>query len=81
MNSNESPGKKGITTSPVSTNTTRKSSAYTHGPYACTKVRMCLSICRIKSIRKLMISMEMSPEGQMQDSLALSTARMKTLQK
>ena len=32
MNSNESPGKKGMTTTPVSTNTIRNSSAYTHMP-------------------------------------------------
>ena len=32
MNSSESPGKNGITTSPVSTNTMANSSAYTHMP-------------------------------------------------
>ncbi|MNT81434.1 hypothetical protein D3C72_2210300 [compost metagenome] len=32
MNSSESPGKNGITTTPVSTNTIRNSSAYTQAP-------------------------------------------------
>src|SRR5262245_17981575 len=56
MNSSESPGRNGITTRPVSTNTTRSSSAYTQAPYCSTNWRRCTSTCSTKSIRNPTIS-------------------------
>src|SRR5262249_22608962 len=52
-NSSESPGRKGVTTSPVSANTIAKSSAYTHAPYVPTRSSRCLSKWRRKSSIRL----------------------------
>ncbi|CPN64910.1 Uncharacterised protein [Bordetella pertussis] len=38
MNSSESPGRNGSTTSPVSANTMRNSTRYTHTPYCSTQM-------------------------------------------
>src|SRR5688572_5975748 len=56
MNSSESPGRNGITTSPVSTNTIRNSSAYTQAPYASTNCRRWTSTCSTKSSKAPRIS-------------------------
>src|SRR5438105_8360155 len=57
MNSSESPGRKGNTTTPVSTKMMPNSSAYTQAPCACTKLARCTSTCRTKSMSRPMKSM------------------------
>src|SRR5438067_5652449 len=48
-NSSESPGRNGVTTSPVSQKTMAKSSAYTQLPWAATNAARCWSRCTAKS--------------------------------
>src|SRR5258708_1314050 len=57
-NSNESPGRNGVTTKPVSRKTIRKRTAYTHAPYVCARSRRCWSRCRTRSTKPENRSME-----------------------
>src|SRR5436305_788197 len=54
-NSSESPGRKGVTTSPVSQKTMANSSRYVQAPYSWMIGLRCLSRCRTKSSRSLRI--------------------------
>src|SRR5438128_7307498 len=56
-NSSESPGRNGVTTSPVSQNTIRKSSPYTHAPCRATNSPRCTSRCTIQSQKRVRRSM------------------------
>src|SRR2546421_7056866 len=56
-NSSESPGRNGVTTSPVSQNTMRKSSAYTQAPWRATNSPRCTSRCTIQSQKRASRSM------------------------
>src|SRR5436305_286515 len=56
-NSSESPGRKGVTTSPVSQKTIAKSSRYVQAPYSWMIGLRCLSRCRTKSSSPLRIPM------------------------
>src|SRR5882672_7317993 len=56
-NSSESPGRNGVTTSPVSQNTMTKSSAYTHAPCSLTNSPRCASRCTIQSQKRANRSM------------------------
>src|SRR3989440_7238852 len=56
-NSSESPGRNGVTTSPVSQNTMRKSSAYTQAPWRVTNSPRCTSRCTIQSQKRASRSM------------------------
>src|SRR2546421_535090 len=56
-NSSESPGRNGVTTSPVSQNTMRKSSAYTQAPWRATNSPRCTSRCTIQSQKRAKRSM------------------------
>ncbi|MNI77498.1 hypothetical protein D3C73_1337980 [compost metagenome] len=44
INNSESPGRKGMTTSPVSAKTIRNSTRYTHTPYCATQTPSVLSM-------------------------------------
>src|SRR2546422_2999383 len=56
-NRSESPGRNGVTTSPVSQNTIRKSSPYTHAPCRATNSPRCTSRCTIQSQKRAKRSM------------------------
>src|SRR5258706_3407588 len=56
-NKSESPGRNGVTTSPVSQNTMTKSSAYTQPPCSLTNSPRCTSRCTIQSQKRVRRSM------------------------
>jgi hypothetical protein len=62
MNNSESPGKNGMTTTPVSTKMIKNNKAYTQAPYCATKDSKCRSTWRMKSTScKRMSITQLSP--------------------
>src|SRR5215212_1916715 len=59
-NNRESPGRKGVTTKPVSIKIIRKRMAYVHTPYWLMMFARCSSRCKKRSIKNLICSMNNS---------------------